>query len=388
MSRVSGVKRAILQSLLKFLLFLVMPVTIIFYEWSGFAGAMNFFYGSRIFSFVSITLVGEILPHQIPEFHFIFDGLTAAAIVVAIPGLYFNYRVLRASKGQSLLRPLAGTILATVLLDVTVPSFLMSNTFVDPTRSYYFYLSTNTPWIFIVFIFFPMILHQATLLDIETRCLQNQKKQIFPTSNWMLVFLLGCVVALASPASVTYSYYGLGETLHSAGLVTPVGLWSGTWDFLLENLLIEFSYYGGSYPLNLYFLLIFTLEYYFVFETTRFLRGRAPKMRTCGLALLSWMTAYLGLLIIFVLTSNPEMSIQYELFPLPIVPLVGIAVLIRKQPILLQNEEIRKEDEDDAAEYEITPEAYEGASEVIVPYYYILLSKMREFKLNVFERES
>ncbi|NHJ14391.1 MAG: hypothetical protein EAX95_11990 [Candidatus Thorarchaeota archaeon] len=387
MSSVQGAPNALFRSLLKLLLFLVVPMTIIYYEWSGYVGALNILYSSRIFTFTSTTIVGDFLPFPGLEFYWVIDEMTATAIVTALPGFCFNYRVIRANRGQSLRRPMLAAILVTIVLDYFITTLVQPSLRHNPMRYTYFYTSTNTPWILILFIFFPMILRQATLLDMDSHRPQGAKRHFLPTRNWVLALVLGSLVTLVSPAIVAYNFGGAGETVFTAGFVSSVGVYNYTWEYLLMDWLVQFSYYGVPYPLDLGFLALFFLEFYFTFEALRFLRGQVSRRRAFGLALSSWVIAYSGLAILFAFPLSPEMSLLYQVIPFPVIPILGTALLVRKQPLHVQDQEFVEVREDEASEEGVPPGEDERAPGVTIPLHYILLSRLKESRLNVFKRE-
>ncbi len=364
-----------------------------------------------LFTSSSNTLFVGAITYGIPSILSIGLRNFVIGIILAAPGIYFNYKFERVAVTRSSWKRATGFAAIIFLFTLAIATAMMPILYLPydyiPSDWYTLYYKLNSfPTLVIAaFILYPLVKRQAVIIatpsdfhDLSLRQLESA-----PTLNLgrekMLAAILWFVLGFA-PITIqinSYSYYG---GTYFTGL-----LFGGT---IGENWISEvntfvYSFYGSvTYTSSLIMAgFLFILNFVFVRDIYRYVKGKISRTRFAGITLLSCFSVPLMTLAISfpVMILFPGSVLAYFPLPFPILQVTGLLIARFHHPHLDQEEKVWRGDssrmwwEPERVVQPIQPIAttperpLRHRSETIrVPISYRLLSRFRQLFLRLQSR--
>ena len=295
-------------------------------------------------------------PEYLFDFSFIFSMISIIfrnfliGIIIALPGIYYNYQLARAPLNKSFWK--RGIGFSAVIYFITLGITLFLITFLSPYTPYndnfwYFYskILIYPSLILGVFIILPLILRQAVIISVPSdlhyysmRDIESSPK--FNLSREKMLSAIFWLFICFAPYVIQYDMYGwMGGYMYTSFLMDY--RFGSYWYGFSDTFSMSFQGQIAQLPNMPFFALLFAFNFAFVRDVYRYLRKTITRRRLIAMAILSGfmpliiplgMTGLVGILFSAVLAVFP--------IPLPIIQIIGFLMVRYHRPQIVQSERV------------------------------------------------
>jgi len=328
-------------------------------------------------------------------------------IIIASPGIYFNYKLARTSLNKSSWIRGIGLSAAIYFLTFGVMLFLTQFMY-SPFPEYY----QDTLWdlsnklgyyptlVMGVFIILPLVLRQAVIISVPSDLHDYSVRDIESTPKFnlsrekILSAILWLTICFAPYVfQLDYGWYNRGYMWTSFLIDYRFG---ENWYYYIDTMSLVFD---GNFALffNIpFFAILFAFNFAFVRDVYRYLRKTITRSRLVGMAVFSGLFPFIAMLGMGGIASLiAGMYMLYLPIPLPILQIVGFLLVRYHRPQIVQSERVwkgertrmwwetdEKRREEPAPVVNTTPEKPKRHREevITVPIRYRFLSRIRNLK--------
>jgi len=348
-------------------------------------------------------------PETLFDFSFILSMLSSIfrnfliGLIIALPGIYYNYKLARAPLNQSFWKRGIGLAAAIYFITLGITLFLSMTIFspFSPLLDDLYYLYSKILYypslVMAVFIMLPLFLRQATIISVPSDLHDYSMRDIESTPKFnisrekMLSAIFWLVICFA-PYAIEYDIYSWYGSYMATSFLMDYRIGSSVY-YITDTISLSFQGQIAMLPNMPFFALLFAFNFAFVRDVYRYLRKTITRNRLIAMAILSCL---FPLLISFGLSGLFIFGLYVVLIPipLPIIQFVGLLMIRYHQPQIVQSErvwrgdraemwwETEKRKRTEPIVYQATPEKpVRHREEVItVPLIDLFLSRIRKLK--------
>lgn len=275
-------------------------------------------------------------------------------IIIAFPGIYFNYKLTRTPLHKSSWKRGIGLSTAIYFITLTMVMFLSQFMFSpilgwnDSYWELYNKIIYYPSLVLGVFIILPLVLRQAIIISVPSALHHYSMREIesspkFNLSREKMLSAIFWLFICFAPYTFQYDRYSWYGGYMYTSFLMDYRLYQNWYEFT-NTISVTLLGQMAMFPNIPFVALLFALNFMFVRDVYRYLRRTISKQRLIGMAILSCLFP-------LILTMGPGGFYIYGYMPflpipIPIIQFVGLLIVRYHRPEIDQSERVWKADRD------------------------------------------